>query len=182
MGFIYLKNNRPDWLNSGIKLLNRHNDRSEVKGFNQLSVLFTLNDLYVEYPDRFKNKLEIHCERFSTTLTDFLNYSRQYKEELESFKREFGHERQSGNLKMIRNNKKIHFYMNSGTVKICTIHSFKGWDSETVFLILEDHNFQMTFDEILYTGITRTRANLILINYGNQEYHTKLKYLIEKVK
>lgn len=72
--------------------------------------------------------------------------------------------------------------MNSGTVKVSTIHSFKGWESETVFLILENFNFQMTFDEILYTGITRTRANLILINYGNKEYHIKLNDLIEKVK
>ncbi|EOZ91929.1 DNA helicase II related protein [Indibacter alkaliphilus LW1] len=182
MGLNYLKNNRPDWLKSGITLIKRQNDRSEARGFNQLSTLFTLNDLYVEYPDRFRGKLEFYCERFSTKLSDFLDYLEKYKEELGGFKKEFGPERQSGNLKMIRNNKKIHFYMNSGTVKISTIHSFKGWESETVFLILEDYNFQMTFDEILYTGITRTRANLILINYGNQEYHTKLKDLIEKVK
>jgi len=83
---------------------------------------------------------------------------------------------------MIRNNKKIHFHMNSGTVKISTIHSFKGWECETIFLILENFNFQMTFDEILYTGITRSRANLILINYGNNDYHNKLKQLIEQVK
>ena len=41
---------------------------------------------------------------------------------------------------------------------------------------------QMTFDEILYTGITRSRANLIIINFGNEEYHSKLKNLIDKVK
>lgn len=85
---------------------------------------------------------------------------------------------------MIRNNKKIHFYMNSGTVKLSTIHSFKGWESETLFLILEkkSNNMQMTFDEILYTGITRSRANLVIINFGNEEYHAKLSSLIDKVK
>ena len=72
--------------------------------------------------------------------------------------------------------------MNSGTVKISTIHSFKGWESETVFLILEDFNFQKSIDEIIYTGITRTRANLIVINYGNKQYHNKLKNLIQEVK
>ena len=72
--------------------------------------------------------------------------------------------------------------MNSGTVKLSTIHSFKGWESETIFLILEKMNFQMTFDEILYTGLTRSRANLILINYGNLEYHNKLKDLMDKIK
>jgi hypothetical protein len=39
-----------------------------------------------------------------------------------------------------------------------------------------------TFDEILYTGLTRSRNNLVIINYGNEEYHEKLKTLINKVK
>ena len=74
--------------------------------------------------------------------------------------------------------------MNSGTVKISTVHSFKGWESETLFLILEKKysQMQMTFDEILYTGITRSRANLVIINFGNEEYHSKLKMLVDKVK
>jgi len=182
MGLNYLKNNRPEWLKSGILLIKRQNDKSEARAFNQLSILFTLNDLYTEYPERFKKKLEIYCNKFSTNTSEFLSYLEKYKTEIESYKKEFGPDRQTSNLKMIRNNKKIHFYMNSGTLKLSTIHSFKGWESETVFLILENYSFQMTFDEILYTGITRTKANLILINYGNQEYHNKLKDLIEKVK
>ena len=74
--------------------------------------------------------------------------------------------------------------MNSGTVKISTVHSFKGWESETLFLILEKKftKMQMTFDEILYTGITRSRANLVIINFGNEEYDKKLRTLIDKVK
>lgn len=182
MGLNYLKNNKPEWLNSGISLIHRQNDKSEAKGFNQLSTLLTLNDLYIEYPERFRKKLEIYCEKYLTKLSDFINYLDHYKQDLNHFKNEFRPEKQFNNLKIIRNNKKIHFFMNSGTVKISTIHSFKGWESETVFLILEDCNFQRTFDEILYTGITRTRANFILINCGNQEYHQKLKELIDKVK
>ena len=104
--------------------------------------------------------------------------------EIKEFIKDFGPNRQTSNLKMIRNNKKIHFYMNSGTVKISTVHSFKGWESETLFLIFEKKysQMQMTFDEILYTGITRSRTNLIIINFGNEEYHNKLKTLIDKVK
>ncbi|ELI6456102.1 ATP-binding domain-containing protein [Flavobacterium psychrophilum] len=73
--------------------------------------------------------------------------------------------------------------MNSGTVKISTIHSFKGWESDTLFLIIEN-NFanQTNFDEILYTGITRCRSNLLLINFGNENYHSKIKQVIGKVK
>ena len=74
--------------------------------------------------------------------------------------------------------------MNSGTVKISTVHSFKGWESETLFFIIEKKFSRMahTFDEILYTGLTRSRNNLVIINYGNEEYHEKLKTLINKVK
>lgn len=182
MGFNYLKNEKPEWLKDGIKLMNRQNDRAETKAYNQLSVLFTLDDLYSEYPDRFKEKLDIFCERYSTNASKFLDYLEKHKEGITGFRKDFGATRQSSNLKMIRNNKKIHFHMNSGTVKVSTIHSFKGWESETIFLILENFNFQMTFDEILYTGITRSRANLILINYGNKDYHTKLNELIKQVK
>lgn len=182
MGLNYLKNEKPEWLKDGIKLMNRQNDRAETKAYNQLSVLFTLDDLYSEYPDRFKEKLDIFCERYSTNASKFLDYLEKHKEGITDFRKDFGATRQSSNLKMIRNNKKIHFHMNSGTVKVSTIHSFKGWESETIFLILENFNFQMTFDEILYTGITRSRANLILINYGNKDYHTKLNELIKQVK
>ena len=182
MGLNYLKNEKPEWLKDGIKLMNRQNDRAETKAYNQLSVLFTLDDLYSEYPDRFKEKLDIFCERYSTNTSKFLDYLEKHKEGITAFRKDLGASRKSSNLKMIRNNKKIHFHMNSGTVKVSTIHSFKGWESETIFLILENFNFQMTFDEILYTGITRSRANLILINYGNKDYHTKLNELINQVK
>jgi hypothetical protein len=182
MGLNYLKNEKPEWLKDGIKLMNRQNDRAETKAYNQLSVLFTLDDLYSEYPDRFKEKLDIFCERYLTNASKFLDYLEKHKEGITTFRKDYGATRQSSNLKMIRNNKKIHFHMNSGTVKVSTIHSFKGWESETIFLILENFNFQMTFDEILYTGITRSRANLILINYGNKDYHIKLNELIKQVK
>ena len=73
--------------------------------------------------------------------------------------------------------------MNTGTIKISTIHSFKGWESEVVFLLLEKKNEgDRSFDEILYTGLTRTRSNLIVINLGNTEYHEKMKRLIETYK
>jgi hypothetical protein len=182
MGLNYLKKKKPKWLQDGIKILKRDNDKFDEKGFNQLSILFTLYDLFKEYPEQFKVKLDIFCKKFSTDKEVFIKYLDDYETEITDFKNDFSTEKQANNLKMIRNNKKIHFHMNSGTVKVSTIHSFKGWESETIFLILENFNLQMTFDEILYTGITRSRANLILINYGNKSYHEKLKVLISKVK
>ena len=77
--------------------------------------------------------------------------------------------------------------MNSGTIKISTINSFKGWESEVVFLILEpkyerETTFNISFDELLYTGLTRCKRNLVIINFGNKEYDSKIRPLIEKVK
>ena len=40
----------------------------------------------------------------------------------------------------------------------------------------------MAFDEILYTGITRCRSQLVIINYGNTDYHERLKNIVDKVK
>ena len=87
------------------------------------------------------------------------------------------------NYKYIRDNKKFNFWMNTGNIKISSIHSFKGWESDTVFLILQKHfDGDPTFNELLYTGITRTRSNLVVINLGNQEYHERMKKLVETYK
>jgi hypothetical protein len=185
MGLNYIKkNNHPDWLKDGISLIKRQNDYKTDNAFNQLSVLFTIYDLYKEYGEKFKDKFDYYASKFKTTTNDYLTFRVKYESEINNFIKDFGPNRQTSNLKMIRNNKKLHFYMNSGTVKISTVHSFKGWESETLFLILEKKysKMQMTFDEILYTGITRSKANLIIINFGNEEYHNKLKTLIDKVK
>ena len=185
MGLNYIKkNNHPLWLKDGIALIKRQNDSKTDTAFNQLSVLFTIYNLYQEYGEKFKDKLDYYSKKFKTTTKDYLSFREKYESEIKDFIKDFGPKRQTSNLKMIRNNKKIHFYMNSGTVKISTVHSFKGWESETLFLIIEKKysQMQMTFDEILYTGITRSRANLIIINFGNEEYHNKLKTLIDKVK
>jgi hypothetical protein len=185
MGLNYIKkNDHPVWLKDGISLIKRQNDSKTDNAFNQLSVLFTIYDLYKEYGEKFKDKLDYYTSKFKTTTKDYLTFRQEYESEINDFIKDFGPKRQTSNLKMIRKNKKIHFYMNSGTVKISTVHSFKGWESETLFLIIEKKysQMQMTFDEILYTGITRSRANLIIINFGNEEYHNKLKTLIDKVK
>lgn len=78
-------------------------------------------------------------------------------------------------LDTIRRNKKFNFWMNSGTSKLSTIHSFKGWEVPTLFLIIEGINEgdgdDFTSDELIYTAITRCRQNLIIINLNNQRFH-----------
>jgi len=87
-------------------------------------------------------------------------------------------------LKFVRDNKKIHFWSNRGTLKLSTIHSFKGWEANTLFLIIEeewkDGDFHSSFAELVYTGLTRSIKNLIIINCGNMEQHDSISKLVNK--
>ena len=72
-----------------------------------------------------------------------------------------------------RKYRKLHFYPNPGLVKLSTTHSFKGWDSHTLILILDRENDEQedfTNDEMVYTALTRCKENLIVINLGNEKY------------
>ncbi|MBN8574605.1 MAG: AAA family ATPase [Candidatus Kapabacteria bacterium] len=85
-------------------------------------------------------------------------------------------------VEIVRRNKKFNFWMNSGTTKLSTIHSFKGWEISTLFLILEnesDEEHQFTTDELIYTAITRCKENLIIINIGNRRYDDFFKQTIK---
>lgn len=84
-------------------------------------------------------------------------------------------------INQIRRNKKIHFSMDTNVLKLSTIHSFKGWESSTVILILEPEqtNEQQKYtvrpeensEELIYTAITRCKENLFVINCGNEKFH-----------
>ena len=82
----------------------------------------------------------------------------------------------------LRKAKKFHFWMNPGTVKFATIHSFKGWEINTLLLVLfsdqarggkgdESKGDRVSDEELIYTAITRCRHNLIVANFGEPKYH-----------
>lgn len=62
-------------------------------------------------------------------------------------------------------------------LKISTIQSFKGWESPSVIVILENdivlHNttFRPMSPQTIYMAITRARENMYIINIGNDTYH-----------
>lgn len=62
-------------------------------------------------------------------------------------------------------------------LKISTIQSFKGWESPSVIVILENdfvlHNatFRPMSPQTIYTAITRARENMYIINIDNDTYH-----------
>ena len=158
-------------------------DNDIIKVRQHVAVLFAIYDLCVEFTNTFETRLEEECIKCGISLVAFKAFREHYKEILTQFKQEV----YSDNYKNIRDNKKLHFWMNSGTIKISTINSFKGWESEVVFLILEPRYdtttaFNISFDELLYTGLTRCKKNLIIINFGNVEYDSKIRPLINSIK
>lgn len=154
-----------------------------IKLRQHISKLFTIYDLYSSWPDIFENRLNEECDACGIMKNTFIAFINHYKEQLVPFKSKV----YGDDYKIIRDNKKLHFWMNTGTIKISTINSFKGWESEVVFLIIEPKyvtttSFNLAFDELLYTGLTRCIRNLIVINFGNAEYDKKMRPLMESVK
>lgn len=84
-------------------------------------------------------------------------------------------------LEKVRRNRKINFWMNTGTMKLSTIHSFKGWEIHSLFLLIENEDGQNEFEtnEIIYTGLTRARVNLFIFNLGNDKYDNFFKSYVD---
>ncbi|MDY0365863.1 MAG: WYL domain-containing protein [Arcobacteraceae bacterium] len=68
------------------------------------------------------------------------------------------HEVYPKEVEKIRKQKKIAFNQNNGTMKIATTHSFKGYECETIFLIVEPEDS----DEMVYTALTRSKHNILV--------------------
>jgi hypothetical protein len=57
------------------------------------------------------------------------------------------------------------FPLEDGRLKISTIHSFKGWEAiHVIMLIPTKWNGDENLDSLVYTAMTRTRKNLIVLN------------------
>ncbi|MBL7813906.1 MAG: NERD domain-containing protein [Saprospiraceae bacterium] len=179
----------------GIDLFGHIKDTEAKK--NKLAVLLAIKDLTETNPEpeilsNYKKLIEadrINKEQFelwysSQNLSELLN--RDKRESIKALEKKYPEYKiLTKKLKMIRDNKKFHFWYARGTMKISTIHSFKGWEANTLFLLLEEDwgilgDFPFSFEELIYTGLTRSKRNLIILNCGNMEYHETIKDLIEK--
>jgi len=76
----------------------------------------------------------------------------------------------------IRKVKKIGFNLNNGVLKLSTIHSFKGYESPTVFLIIDDNDHS----EMVYVGITRAKFNIMIFLNENSKYMSFFTLALEK--
>ena len=59
--------------------------------------------------------------------------------------------------------------MNSAGLKLSTINSFKGWEINTLFLIIDGESKYETSEKI-YTALTRCRSRLIILNLNHKSY------------
>lgn len=62
-------------------------------------------------------------------------------------------------LTPVRRSKKYHFWQNRGTVKLSTVHSYKGLEARSIVYILSRGDSA----EIAYTAITRSTRNLLIL-------------------
>lgn len=69
-------------------------------------------------------------------------------------------------LDNLRRGRKVAFRMQTGRIKICTIHSFKGWELKRVLVFYHPigENQLQNRASLLYTAITRTQEYLTIFN------------------
>ena len=134
--------------------------------------IYYLREIDEVIKDNYNEKTEIMFESKEEykNICNMLN--KKYKVDSYSFEEEDdkGYQNElSARLNTIRQGRKFKFWMNSGLIKLATIHSFKGWEINTLVLIID--NTTKTTEELVYTGLTRCIRNLIVINIGNLKYN-----------
>ncbi len=131
---------------------------------NDLTVISPLVDVLRDLDDCFRADGE-NTSRMCETNAEYDERAESLGEHSEEFKREIKH---------IRRGRKLFFQMNYGTVKLSTVHSFKGWEGHTLVLVLgeggDTDDAPFTTDELVYTAITRARQNLIVVDTGAGRY------------
>ncbi len=153
------------FINSHSKKINRHP--------NDICILGTSVDVIREIDYEFR-KMSNEKSYITSETRELYDELKSKKLSKNTFDKEIGN---------IRKNKKLHFWMNSTVTKFSTIHSFKGWEIKTLFLIIQKDTFRTTSKELIYTGLTRCMNNLIIININDLElveFMDKLPY-VEKL-
>jgi hypothetical protein len=76
-----------------------------------------------------------------------------------------GLSRRPGDLKKLERALKIEFRMQTGRVKVCTIHSFKGWELKHIYILFHPSSEQQSVAlELLYTAVTRAQSTVTIYN------------------
>ena len=116
---------------------------------NDISIISSQESILQELDHVFRNS-ERHKERTlcsfpSKEVTQHPKYSNKYQE--------------------ISSSKKKGFNLNSGVMKLSSTHSFKGFESPLIFLLVNSTDSP----EIVFTGLTRAKENVVV--FLEQESH-----------
>tara|TARA_R110000851_G_C13098912_1_gene567936 strand:- start:5071 stop:7032 length:1962 start_codon:yes stop_codon:yes gene_type:complete len=76
------------------------------------------------------------------------------------------HPKYSESYEKISRAKKMGFNLNSGVMKLSSTHSFKGFESPFVFLLINSNDSP----EMVFTGLTRAKENLMILLEKNSPY------------
>jgi superfamily I DNA/RNA helicase len=76
------------------------------------------------------------------------------------------HPKYSKKYNQISASKKYGFNLNSGVMKLSSTHSFKGYESPFIFLIVNEGDSP----EIVFTGLTRAKENIVVYMQKNCEF------------
>ena len=121
-------------------------------GSQNICILARTNDLLTEIDYEIRNSSAY------TTFTTFENHEWNRGKKIESWK-----------IRNIRKNKRQNFKIHFEGINLSTIHSFKGWEIDTLFLIIDESGSEI--DELIYTAITRCKGRLFVLNIGNERYN-----------
>ena len=127
-----------------------------------------LRDVEYEYRQMVKRKSMINFE----SSEEFIAVMRQNVDD----------KNKRRDLEDIRRAAKTHFTTDSPELKFSTIHSFKGWESKSIILVLQDEQNEQNEQELysvkehtnnaalIYTALTRAKCNIFILNLGNKKY------------
>lgn len=76
------------------------------------------------------------------------------------------HPKYSKKYQEISTSKKKRFNLNSGVMKLSSTHSFKGFESPLIFLLVNNNDSA----EMVFTGLTRSKENLVVYLEANSPY------------
>jgi hypothetical protein len=110
----------------------------------------------------FRTKMGEKTERTFASQEAFEEICKEFPED---------HPQHHSELEKLNRREKVFFYAKSGLTKFSTIHSFKGWESDTIVLILDkNRGGYLGSEELIYTGLTRAKSNLFILNTGANKY------------
>jgi len=124
------------------------------------------------------NDVAILCSKIEMLKEiDFIFRKKFNEKTLTTFETKEMAEQKPQEVNNIRKKKKIGFNLNNGMLKISTIHSFKGYEASTIFLIIDEYDNA----EMIYAGLTRSKFDIMVFTKKDSNYNEFFTTHLEKV-